>query len=195
MKSIRLLLPLYVLLLAVMFILPIFSMDGYSVIAHTTSQLGAQNTPHAWVMNITFMLLGIASILEGWHLLGAYYVQKSLLFLFGSGLIMTAIFQHAPIVDGMPYNMVEDQLHSIFASVVGFSFVLFAFSAAFIEPDLKRRWLALAVGMIASGLSLLMSMLGDYSGVWQRLIFMLSFAWLIFFFEDRRQLSAGSVEQ
>lgn len=182
----RYLLPVYILLILVMFILPYYSLEGYSVLRNTTSQLGAQNTPNSWIMNITFCLLGIASVIEGWIYLKHYWVQKILLTIFGIGLIFTAIFQHAPIAEHIPYSVLEDDLHSIFASIVGFSFTFFAFSIAFIESRNIKRVQAVLIGLIATGLSILMFSVANYTGIWQRLIFLVSFAWLIYLFEGKR---------
>lgn len=186
MQNIRFLLPVYIVLILVMLILPYYSAEGYSMFKHTTSHLGAQNTPNAWIMNIVFCLLGIACILEGLFHLRQYWVHKILLTIFGVGLILVGIFQHAPIVEEIPYNLSEDKMHSLFATVVGLSFTIFAISAAFIEKTNTKRILALLVGLIATGLSILMFSVIDFAGLWQRLMFIISFAWLIFFFEGMR---------
>lgn len=186
MRKIRYLIPVFFILLFVMFILPFYSEEGYLLFRNTTSQLGAQSTPNAWIMNVTFFLLGIAAIIEGWMHLKNYYFQKILITIFGLGLIFTGYFHHAPIIAEIPYSVFEDKMHSIFASVVGFSFTMFAISIAFIEKERKKRILAFLAGFIATGLSLLMFNVPDYAGLWQRLIFILSFTWLIYFFEGRR---------
>ncbi|MBE0685244.1 MAG: DUF998 domain-containing protein [Anaerolineaceae bacterium] len=186
MNNKHLILPVYIILLLVMFILPYFSAEGYSILSNTTSQLGAQNTPNTWIMNITFGLLGLVCIWEALRYLENYWFQKILLIFFGVGLIFTAIFQHAPITEGVPYNLLEDQIHSVSASMVGFSFTLFSFSIAFIEKTNKRRIVALFMGFLATGFSLLMFSITDLTGVWQRLMFTASFAWIIFFFAGRK---------
>ena len=63
----------YILMLLVIFILPFFSFEEYSIFKNTTSHLGAQNAPYAWVMNVVFALLGIASIADGWLRLSKYW--------------------------------------------------------------------------------------------------------------------------
>lgn len=186
--NLRYIVPVYVLLLLVMFILPFYSAEGYSISKNTTSHLGAQNTPNAWIMNITFGLLGLACIIEAWLHLKKLWFQKILLSIFGLALILTAIFHHAPIVEGIPYSELDDNLHSVFASTVGFSFTVFAFSIAFIEKRKIEKISAITVGLIAPGLSLLIFYVADYSGLWQRLIFIITFAWLIFLFEGLRRL-------
>ena len=133
----QLILPLFILLCVVMFILPFYSADGYSIIRHTTSQLGAQLTPNAWVMNLMFMAMGLACILEGWLHLKGFWFHKVVISVFGIGLMMTAVFHHAPIDEGLAFNVREDMLHSVFATIVGFSFTLFSVSTAFIVTKNK----------------------------------------------------------
>ncbi len=182
----RLLLPAYIVMILVVFILPFFSVEGYSILKNTTSHLGAQNTPNAWIMNTVFFLLGMACIYEGWFHLKGYRFQQIILIVFGASLFLTGIFKHAPINASLPYNLMEDELHSLFATIVGFSFTIFAISAAFIEGSAGKRILALVVGLSAIGFSGLIFVMTDFAGVWQRMMFMLAFAWLIFFFERIR---------
>jgi hypothetical membrane protein len=194
-SRIRFLLPPYIMLLLVMFILPFYSVDGYSLLMNTTSHLGAQHAPNAWIMNSTFTFLGSACILEAWMYVKKYWIQTILLIIFGSGLILTSIFQHAPINEGMPYSVFEDNTHSLFASVVGFSFTLFAVSVAFIEKTNRKRILALFIGLFATGLSLLMFNVPNYAGLWQRILFIVTFGWLILFLERLKIDKRNSVSK
>lgn len=179
----RFLLYTFLLLLPVMFILPFFSVDTYSILKNTTSQLGAQNTVNAWMMNTVFILVGISCLLEAWMNVKGFPLQKLLLIIFGLGLFLIGIFRHAPITEGLPYNAWEDRLHSVFATVVGISFTFYAVSSAFIEKAIKHRVMDLIVGFTATILSMLMFSIPDYSGVWQRAIFIVSFSWLIVMLE------------
>jgi len=173
--------PVYILMLLVMFILPFFSVDEYSILKNTTSHLGAQDAPYAWIMNVVFALLGISAIVDSWTRLSKYWLHKVVISVFGISLILTAFFQHAPIVSGVEFNKIEDDLHSKFATITGFSFVFFAIASAFIESTTVRRVIAVAVGIIASLFSMLIFNMPDLAGVWQRMMFIMVFAWLIYF--------------
>ena len=48
---------LYILFLLAAFGLPFFSFGGYSIVKNTTSHLGAQGSPHSWLMNAVFVFL------------------------------------------------------------------------------------------------------------------------------------------
>lgn len=189
-RDVRYLLCACLLLLIVMFILPFHSAESYSIVRNTTSHLGAQNTPNAWVMNSIFALAGASCVVEAWLHLGKFWFHKLLLSIFGLSLLLTGNFQHAPIAAGVPFDGVEDQLHSIFATAVGFSFTVLAISTAFIEKTKRQRITDLSVGIAATMLSALMSYLPEYSGVWQRAIFVMAFTWLVFVLERMRRLES-----
>lgn len=186
----RYLLCTFLLLLPVMFVLPFYSADTYSIIKNTTSHLGAQSANNAWIINVTFVLVGISCVLEAWLHLGKFWFHRILLSIFGLSLVFTGIFHHAPIIEGVViFNSLEDRLHSIFATIVGFSFTIFAISSAFIEKAVKHRIIDISVGFTATILSVLMLYLPDYSGIWQRAIFIISFTWLIFMLERIRNFN------
>lgn len=173
-------------MLLVVFILPFFSVEEYSILINTTSHLGAQGAPHAWVMNMIFALLGISAILDGWVCLSNLWFHKVTILLFGISLLLTAFFQHAPIVPNVEFNILEDNLHSIFATTTGFSFVFFAISAVFVESTKRRKIIAASIGIIALLLSLLIFNVAKLAGVWQRLIFITMFSWLMYFIYPRK---------
>jgi len=186
MKRIRFILIAYFLMIPVIFILPFYSLESYSIFKNTTSHLAAQKTPNAWIMNMIFISLGAASIIEGWYRIKEYWFHKIVLMVFGLSLIFTAIYQHAPIEPNIPFNIKSDELHSLFATICGWSFVTFAVSSAHIEITKSRKVFAVAAGVIALLLSILMFSITDLLGIWQRMIFIISFAWLIYFFEGQR---------
>ena len=189
--GVKYLIGVYILMLLVIFILPFFSADNYSIVSNTTSQLGAQETSNAWIMNLTFVLLGTGSIVAGWKVLKAYWLHRILLLAFGISLILTAVFSHAPIDPDIPYDMDEDKLHSLFASTTGFSFTLFAISSAFIMEKQRDRWIAIAIGVLGTVLSILMFQLDGYKGIWQRLIFISAFGWMIYVFSRPGKVRAA----
>lgn len=174
----------FLILFLVMFVLPFFSAEGYSIIKHTTSELGAQNTKNAWVMNFSFIVMGLACIIESNRYLKGFLMHRILLIVFGLSLIGAGIFGHTPINKEIAYSQTEDFYHSIASSVTGFTFTVFAISSAFILSNNKSRIIAIVVGIIAVGLSALMMYVTEYAGVWQRLIFIVSFTWLIYFFNN-----------
>ncbi len=185
--AIEFLVPLYLILLLVIFILPFYSVESYSILQNTSSHLGAQHAPYAWVMNTTFVLLGIGSMLSGWPYLKGYGFHKLALLLFGFSLIGAALYQHAPIIAGVAFDAMEDRMHSLFSSVTGASFTVFALSAAFILRHRTAKVSALSVGVLAIVLSVLIFTVTEYRGIWQRAMFIVAFGWLIVFFNGQEK--------
>ena len=169
-------------MLAVIFILPFYSVPGYSIIRNTTSQLGAQFSPNAWIMNFTFVSLGLSSIIAGWRFLDGCMFHRIFLLLFGISLVLTSFFNHAPLQPDIQYNLTEDEWHSYFAYSTGLSFTIFALATSFILENPIDRGLALGTGLIGTILSVLMSEGDQITGIWQRLIFIISFGWMIYAF-------------
>ena len=171
----------YIIMLLVIFILPFFSVEEYSIMRNTTSQLGSQDSPNAWVMNTVFALLGISAMIDGWRYMSGYWLHKLAIIVFGLSLVMVAFFQHAPIIPDASFSVYEDNMHSTFATITGFSFVFLAVSAGFIEASRKRQILAFSIAVIAGLLSWLIFNIEELAGVWQRLMFIIMFAWLMYF--------------
>jgi len=181
----RLVLINMIILMVVMFGLPFFSVENYSIISNTTSHLGSQFAPNASIMNITFIIMGTACIIESRQFLKTYWVHQVLLIVFGLGLIFSGVFRHSPIIVVQNYDVMHDRLHSIFASLVGFSFVLLSFSASFIEVNPRNAFINALIGLLATLFSILMAFYPQYAGIIQRVMFIMSFTWLHLFLTRR----------
>ena len=185
----------YISMLLVIFILPFHSVAEYSILRNTTSQLGAQGAPNAWMMSVEFALLGLASIVDGWVRLSKYWIHKVLIVAFGISMVLTGIFQHAPVNSSTTSSLFEDNLHSVFSTIGGFSFILFAIAAAFIESSKLRKTIAVGIGLLAMLLSMLIFNLPDLAGVWQRLMFIVMFAWLMYFLFSRSSHQFSNIRE
>lgn len=172
-------------LLLVMFILPCYSAPEYSLISNTLSQLGAQNTQNAWIMNFTFISLGISSIIAGWRYLKGFAFQRLFLILFGISLMLAAFFNHAPVNTLIPYKISENGWHSYFIFITGLTFIILTVSSTFIPGKQADKLVAIVAGLSVLFLSVLMSKATQTAGVWQRLSFIISFGWMIYSFKDR----------
>ena len=174
----------YFMFLLVSFGLPIFSFEGYSVMSNTTSHLAAQGSPFAWVMDIIFICLGAMAILINYRT-GIPYHQL-IGGVFGLSLIMTAFFPHAPLVGNVPIDLLDDKIHSIFASITGFSFTLLAAGHGIMSVGKQRLWGFIMV-TIATLLSLGMMILPLFMGILQRIMFVSGFGWLFFYMDPSLQ--------
>ena len=102
-------------MLLTMFILPLFSVTGYSLIRNTLSDLGAQSAPNAWIMNSVFVSLAAGSVIAGWEYFEGFMLQRIILVLLGISLTLMAFFNHAPVIPDVKFNIGEDGWHAYFA--------------------------------------------------------------------------------
>lgn len=175
-----LLIPAFAAFLVVALLLPVFSADAYSIVRHTTSGLGAQGAPGAWLMNLVFASLGLASLHDGWSRLPrGYGFHRAALAVSAAGLLAVAVFQQAPVDGSRDYSVREDELHSLFSGVVGLSFSVFAIAVALAGPG--RRLPALGAMSVAVGGSILVFAVPEFAGIWQRVFMPVAFAGLITF--------------
>jgi len=169
---------IYIIFISVSSLLPLFSFQGYSIMTHTTSHLGAQGSPYAWIMNLTFILLGLTSL--------RICIKTKIRFhqvigsIFSISLILTGVFRHASFIEGYSSNILEDVLHSIFATSTGTSFVLLAFGHGFMSSH-KQRFSGLLIALVATLISLGMMVFPPYMGLFQRIMFYTSFGWIFFY--------------
>ena len=168
------------MMLPAMFILPFFEGPDNSIIRNTLSDLGAQNTTGAWIINSIFVVLAISSVISVWGCFRGFAFQRVILVLFGISIVLSAFFNHAPANSAVPYNISEDGWHQYFACITWIIFAMLAFSTALIFKKQTDRSLALFAGISVLLLIFLSSESGQTAGIWQRLQFIISFGWLIY---------------
>ncbi len=168
----------YSLFLAVAFGLPFFSFPGYSILSNTTSHLASQGSPFAWVMDLVFVALGLMALVIAYDTKVRYH--QVIGGIFGLSLALTAFFPHAPLVTAVPVNLFQDQMHSVFASITGFSFTMLAIGHSIISRGWQRFW-GLIIADVAILISLGMMSLPAYMGLLQRMMFISAFGWLFFY--------------
>lgn len=61
------------------------------------------------------------------------------LVLYGAGMLLAGVFSAEPFIDGVEYSMVEAQLHSVAASVVGVGISFAVLAYALSDQPARRR--------------------------------------------------------
>lgn len=172
-----------ILLLIIMFILPIFYKGDYSILRNSISELGAQFTPYAWITNLTLIITGIYSVIAGWSYFKNLTFHRIMLVISGVSLTLAAFFNHAPADPGLQYNMNEDGWHSYFLCTAGLSFVILTIATAINLERLSDKIISVVSGISVTILSILMSEAEQCAGIWQRLLFIISFSWIVYTFK------------
>lgn len=175
---------------AALAVAPIFMPAGYDWVRHTTSESAAQGLAGAWVARFGFVAFGLAVLwlaagaAPTWGR-GAVWMHAA----FGVCMVGTAAFSHVPWWEGAAFDPVEDLLHSVTATVMGFAFVLGVmlrlaqrwFGGAFAGGvgTRGRRGVALDVVAVAAAslIPLIMVFQADVAGLAQRLMFAVAYVW------------------
>ena len=152
---------------------------SYDWLRHTTSESGAQGITGAWLARLGFLLFGLA-ILWQTAVLHKIWPMPVRFFLGAFGVFLTAVaaFSARPWLPNLPYDPVEDWLHSFAATGMGFAFALGVGVRWWQRPRQAKRQLADLVAVAASiFIPLAMSFLPDWDGLFQRLMFTIAYLW------------------
>ena len=151
--------------------------SSYDWLRHTTSESGAQGIAGAWLARLGFLLFGLAVI---WQitLLRDEWSLPVQFFLGAFGVFMTAVaaFSARPWLPDLPFDPVEDWLHSFAASGMGFAFAL-GVGLRWWQRPVKVRFVDLVALAASIFMPLAMSFLPDWAGLFQRLMFTIAYLW------------------
>lgn len=172
---------LYVASAIALALAPLFMPPTYSWLEHTTSESAAQGLDGAWLARTGFLIFGFAviatSLTVRWWSAAARVAHMS----FGICMIAAATFSSRPADPARPFVAVEDTLHSVAATVMGFAFAIGVVVVA--GQRLRDRHPLLILDGIAlvAAIVIPLGMVGwnDRAGVAQRLMFAIAFAWYI----------------
>lgn len=166
---------------ALIFLAPVAMPEGYSAISHVISESAAQGVQNAWVARFGFLTFGFSVLIlstagareTSWPLATVWMLR-----VFAVCMIATAAFSHRPWVEGITYDEMEDLLHSITATGMGF-----AFSFGVASRLIVRHADAVEVlfDLFALGAAIVIPLLGlqlpEFDGLLQRLLFAIAYLW------------------
>lgn len=170
----------YLLMVLVMFVLPVFSFEGYSLVGNSLDELGAQASPGNWVMNTVIILLAIVTAILGTKALRRFWLPLYLLYFFSFSLLFMGIYKHAPVATELLLWGREHITHSVFSMIAGACFSLYCLVIALRLQKPKDKVIAFVMLLLAIVLSFLMFNLPEYKGIFQRVLFLTAFAWIFY---------------
>jgi Protein of unknown function (DUF998) len=158
---------------------PLVSHEDYSWISNTTSELAGQNMPNAWLMRLGFLGFGLATAVAAALKFRSAPLVYSALIAFGACMIAAAAWSHLPIDPALGGSRAEDNLHSVAASAMGVAFV--AATGLRLWPARVTRFDWLSALALAASVLLPLAMLTFpmIDGLLQRMMFAVSFVWII----------------
>lgn len=157
---------------------PLASPDVFDWLRHSMSEQAGQHMSGAWMMRTGFVAYGGSVLAASAIAEGRPWVRAALA-VFGLGLVGTAVWSNAPIIEGVPADLHEDWLHSVASGVVGTAFAA-ACAARLFAPDGGRKdWLAWAGLAVSVAVPLAMGAVPEFRGLLQRSMFGFSFVFVL----------------
>lgn len=172
------------LLLALSAVLVVFAPGmmpaGYSWLSHSISESAAQGLNGAWIARFGFLCFGFAVLWLSQSLRGVWgRAVWGMHGAFGVFMVATAAFSHRPWLPGVPLDSVEDFLHSVTATGMGFAFSFGVVFRLIGRPlaEANRRWFDLVALACATGIPVMTLWLPGIAGGIQRLMFLVAYLW------------------
>lgn len=161
---------------------PLFMPEGYSWIAHTTSESAAQGVAAAWIPRLGFLLFGLGVLWIATER-GSVWGRWAATFHAGFGVFMitTAVFSTRSWDVAVAHNSIEDAVHSAAATVLGFCFAfgVLAIMLRRRNASLEIRWLDLLALSATVVIPVAMVVLPEFAGVFQRIMFLVAYIWYL----------------
>ena len=164
------------------YIAPLVMPLEYSWLSNSISESGAQGLHHAWVTRLGFLLFGLGVLwltlyrITTWAR-GTYWMQLT----FAVSMLGTAAFSHKPWLAGASIDPVEDFLHSLTATGMGFAFA-FGVVVRFLQrgknEKLLRTFDSTAI-LAATVLTPIGGAMPEIAGLLQRTMFAIAYLWFI----------------
>jgi hypothetical protein len=156
---------------------------SYSWVVHTTSESAAQGVDGAWLARLGFLVFGLAVLAlcvvaqRRWS--GLATVMHGA---FGVLMVAAGTFSARSWEAGVPFDRVEDVLHSVAATGMGFAFalgVLAVASGGWRHRQTVRRMLDVLAVAASVVVPLSMMAAPDLAGVLQRSMFAIAYLWYL----------------
>lgn len=159
----------------------LFSSGHYDWTKNTISDLGAQGYSRKVIMQFGFLAFGL--ILTTGILMNGVSWRTAPILMYGLCVGLSGIFCTKPFVDGVSYSANQSFFHSIFAQVAGVSFTIGILIQIFFTTDNQEKYIHLLFFALVIGLSISFGLLKNNQGIAQRLLYIVSFIWLIKYFK------------
>lgn len=170
----------YAVLIITVMLLPFTTDAGLSFFSDSLSNLGAHQTSGNWAMNITFMLMSLATLLYGISRLTDQGFAMITLVFFCVCFFLTGYYQMAGKNPLIHYNYSYDALHSLFLLLSGIGFSVLCFAIFLRTVKVAHKLLTVVILAFAILLPFLQFQLPEYRGVFQRIMFIICFGWLFY---------------
>jgi hypothetical protein len=157
--------------------------DFYSFRNNTISHLGAQGYNHKEIMQFGFLAFG--TIITVGFSANQITLKTLPVFIYGFSVGLTGIFCTKPFEGLAPmyYSSTEANIHSAFAQIAGIAFTVALLIHVFFADSTKEKLIHVAFLIAVVALSASFGFLESNQGIFQRLLYIVSFIWFVRFFK------------
>jgi hypothetical membrane protein len=159
----------------------IFSADNYDWTKNTISDLGAQGYDRKLIMQIGFLAFGLTWTIG--LLLNGLTWRTTPTLIYGLCVALTGVFCTKPFTDIATYSTSQSTLHSTFAQIAGVAFSIGILTQIFFTSNNSLKFMHVVFFILVIGLSVTFGLLKNYQGIAQRLLYLVSFIWLIKYYK------------
>ena len=160
----------------------IFSTNGYEWTKNTISDLGSQGYNRKIIMQFGFLAFGLT--LSVGILLNGLTWRTTPILIYGLCVGLTGIYCTKPFFNLDSYSETESAIHSALAQIAGITFTLGILVQIFYSANNSERWIHFIFLILVIGLSASFGLLKNYQGIAQRLLYLISFIWLVIFYKN-----------
>ena len=175
-----------------------FAPPNYTFTQNTISELASQGHTYKWVMQAGLIGFGATLIFSVIGYFKRYPKTYFLIFIavYAISILLSGIYCTAPINPTISYSIQESNLHSLFASVAGFSMSAGILWQVFASLNERERWTRIAFLILIGGLSGLFGLAENGTvmiekGIVQRILYLVGLIWLVY--EERILLATKDI--
>lgn len=170
------------LFIASIIIAHILAPTNYDWTKNTISDLGAQGYNRKYIMQLGFLMFGF--------ILSTGLISKGLswriapIFIYALSVGLTGVFCTKPFTTAIQYSIFETKLHSIFAQLAGIAFSLGILAQVFFSKNIADKKIHCFFFFLIILLSASFGFYQNFQGIIQRLLYAISFLWLLRYFKS-----------
>lgn len=154
--------------------------SNYKVQTNTISDLGAQGYSKGFVMQSGLFLFGVMLAVS--VLINGVTILNAPILLYALCIAVTGVFSTKPFFGNDSYSVTQANLHSAFAQAAGILFCTAIAIQIYFEISLKVRLMHFVFLLLVLGMSVLFGVSKNYGGIFQRILYTVSFYWLCVYF-------------
>lgn len=159
----------------------IFSTNNYDWTKNTISDLGSQGYDKKLIMQFGFLAFGLT--LSAGILANDLIWRTTPFLIYGLCVGLTGIFCTKPFFPQDNYSVTQASIHSASAQIAGAAFTFGIVLQLFYSTAKSEKWIHFVFFILVVGLSASFGLLKNYQGIAQRLLYLISFIWLIKFYK------------